>query len=111
MTPVERFRQTMARRVSEGGKHFTRVRGGVSKPVFGRVAQMNTGAWSFSPVDDGVTTGRVPYFICAYDTSLQSGDILVHGAHAWQCDEVSYPERFGEPTHCQAALHKVSYGK
>jgi hypothetical protein len=109
---AERFRAVMRKRIAEGGQTLTRVHNGVKSTFCGRVAQIDMSAWSFAPVDQGVTTGRRPYLICDYQTELASGDIIVRaGGTAWQCDEVSYPERFGYRTHCQAVLREVDYGE
>jgi hypothetical protein len=107
---LERFRLTMKKRVEEGGATLTRIHSGEESRLYGRISQIDMRAWSFAPVASGATTGRKPYLLCEWDAELESGDIILDAGRAYQCDEVSRPQRFGGPTHCQAALKEVSYG-
>jgi hypothetical protein len=108
---LARFRKAMRRRIEEDGQTLIRVHKGVQTQFYGRIAQQDMRAWTFSPLDGGAGTGRRPYLLCDWDAELESGDMVISSRGAYQCDEVSCPYRFGGKTHCTAALKEVSYGE
>jgi hypothetical protein len=108
---LERFRRTMRRRIEENGQILLRVHKGAQTRFYGRIAQQDMKAWTFSPLDSGAGTGRKPYLFCEWSAELESGDIVIAAQGSYQCDEVSYPYMFGGRTHCTSALKEVRYGE